>query len=308
MVTLYDLLGALPHDNAEDLRTAFRRAVKGAHPDVRPGDPEAALRFREIVRANEILGDPQQREAYAHLLELARQEQESASRRAIVARIYKPVSGAIALASASVLTVGGFLLFIHMSAASVAPAHHVDGIVRGSPASASVGLPWSADAIDNNALPGRLERSLPSDTDILRAAMSQTNMQTNMESMTAAADVGSASELGATEMRFLRARKISAVGDGDQNGRIAGLDQANELDPKFLPAYLDRGIIFFRPRKFSRAFPDLAPAKRIEKPSRFRAAMAAKSRFNQTVIAPLMTPFSQRRTAARDPSRKEWFR
>ena len=51
MNTLYDLLGALPHDDAEGLRTAFRQAVKGAHPDIRPGDPDAALKFRQIVRA-----------------------------------------------------------------------------------------------------------------------------------------------------------------------------------------------------------------------------------------------------------------
>ena len=57
MKTLYDLLGALPKDDAEELRTAFRRAAKGAHPDLHPGDPDAALKFREIVRANEILGD-----------------------------------------------------------------------------------------------------------------------------------------------------------------------------------------------------------------------------------------------------------
>ena len=51
MNTLYDLLGALPHDDAEGLRTAFRQAVKGAHPGIRPGDPDAALKFRQIVRA-----------------------------------------------------------------------------------------------------------------------------------------------------------------------------------------------------------------------------------------------------------------
>jgi len=31
MDTLYDLLGALPRDDAEGLRTAFRSAVKGTH-------------------------------------------------------------------------------------------------------------------------------------------------------------------------------------------------------------------------------------------------------------------------------------
>ena len=57
MDTLYDLLGALPRDDAEELRVAFRRAVKGAHPDLNPGDPDAGEKFREIVRANEILSD-----------------------------------------------------------------------------------------------------------------------------------------------------------------------------------------------------------------------------------------------------------
>jgi hypothetical protein len=45
MKMLYDLLGALPHDDAEGLRTAFRRAVKGAHPDIRPGDSDAVRRL-----------------------------------------------------------------------------------------------------------------------------------------------------------------------------------------------------------------------------------------------------------------------
>jgi hypothetical protein len=53
--------------------------------DIRPGDPDAALKFRQ-VRANEILGDVEQRAAYDHLLELARLEPESASEHTIVAR------------------------------------------------------------------------------------------------------------------------------------------------------------------------------------------------------------------------------
>ena len=81
MDTLYDLLGALPQDDAESLRTAFRRAVKGAHPDLRPDDPDAAVRFRQIVRANEILLDKDQRAVYDHLLVLAQQEKDPAKAR-----------------------------------------------------------------------------------------------------------------------------------------------------------------------------------------------------------------------------------
>jgi curved DNA-binding protein CbpA len=122
MPTLYDLLGALPKDSADDLRSAFRRAVKGVHPDLHPGDPDAAEKFREIVHASGILGDDEQRAAYNHLLELARLEMESATGRAAAVRMRKLASGVIALAGVSVVTVGGYLLFMHMSAASLAPS------------------------------------------------------------------------------------------------------------------------------------------------------------------------------------------
>ena len=93
METLYDLLGALPRDDAEGLRTAFRRAAKGAHPDLNPGDPDAGLKFRQIVRANEILADVEQRGFYDHLLELAHLEQEQASKRAVADTIHKLADG-----------------------------------------------------------------------------------------------------------------------------------------------------------------------------------------------------------------------
>jgi curved DNA-binding protein CbpA len=121
MKTLYDLLGALPGDDAEGLRAAFRQAVKGAHPDINPGDPEAATRFREIVRANQILSDEEQRAAYDHLLDLARLERESASKNAIAAVVHRLSSCTLALCSVSALAVTGYLLLIHVSAASVGP-------------------------------------------------------------------------------------------------------------------------------------------------------------------------------------------
>src|ERR1700755_1601863 len=121
MDTLYDLLGALPHDDAEGLRTAFRKAVKGAHPDLRPDDPDAAIKFRQIVRANGILLDKDQRAGYDHFLVLAQKEKDPASAHPIAARIHKIASGVLAFASVSVVTVGGYLVFMHMSVALVAP-------------------------------------------------------------------------------------------------------------------------------------------------------------------------------------------
>ncbi len=113
MTTLYELLGALPGADADDLRDAFRQAVKGVHPDIRPDDPEAALNFRLIVYAMEILRDPEQRAAYDHLLELARQELVSQQRAAKIRNFAFAMMG---LASVSVVAVGAYLLLAPMAA------------------------------------------------------------------------------------------------------------------------------------------------------------------------------------------------
>src|ERR1700730_12125973 len=69
MKTLYDLLGARADDDAEALKRAFRKAVKANHPDLHAGDPDAPLRFRQIVAANAVLRDAKQRATYDRLLQ-----------------------------------------------------------------------------------------------------------------------------------------------------------------------------------------------------------------------------------------------
>src|SRR5258708_34743129 len=73
MKTLYDLLGAHADDDAEGLRDAFRKAAKAYHPDLHAGDPDAPMRFREIVEAYDILRDADQRAAYDRLLKFERE-------------------------------------------------------------------------------------------------------------------------------------------------------------------------------------------------------------------------------------------
>jgi curved DNA-binding protein CbpA len=303
MKTLYDLLGALPRDDAQGLRTAFRRAVKSAHPDIRPDDPDAALKFRQIVHASEILSDAEQRAAYDHLLELARLEQESASKHAIATRIHKLASGVIALAGASVVTVGGYLLFMHMSAASVASANNIDPIMRVSPAIAAVSPAGSPDPSGKRASPAERES-----TGILAMVPSAAMPQTHAESVPPA-NAGLARDLATSEARSLLARRLIAYRNGDPNGSIAELDQVVQLDPKLLPAYFDRGIIFYRLRKFDRAFADIARVKRIEKASHAKSAptMASKPHLDRAATAPPATPLFRRQTAAQDPSRDEGF-
>ncbi len=68
MRSLYDVLGARMDDDAHAIKKAFRAAVKKHHPDLHPGDPDAVLRFRQIITASAILRDKKQRAAYDQLL------------------------------------------------------------------------------------------------------------------------------------------------------------------------------------------------------------------------------------------------
>ena len=122
MMTLYDLLGALPQDNADDVRAAFRKAVKTAHPDTNPDDPNAELRLRMILRANAILGDPEQRAAYDRLLASAAAQPRPKPKRAAASRVIRKLaSDALAVAAVSTLSIGGYLVFEQLSKASPPP-------------------------------------------------------------------------------------------------------------------------------------------------------------------------------------------
>lgn len=129
METLYDLLGALPRDDADELRSAFRRAVKGAHPDLNPNDPLAGQKFREIVRANDILGDEDQRAAYDHLLDLAHREERKKKTAKV---IHKTASSAIALVAVASFGLGTYAAYMY-SPTFASGLNQVAGIVLVQP-------------------------------------------------------------------------------------------------------------------------------------------------------------------------------
>jgi molecular chaperone DnaJ len=61
---LYELLGVRKSASTTDIRRAFQKRARALHPDLNPGDPVSAERFREVARAFEVLSDPQRRGAY----------------------------------------------------------------------------------------------------------------------------------------------------------------------------------------------------------------------------------------------------
>ena len=61
---MYRRLDVAPEASAEQIGRAYRRLAHSLHPDTHPEDPDAAIRFREITEAYEILRDPARRARY----------------------------------------------------------------------------------------------------------------------------------------------------------------------------------------------------------------------------------------------------
>jgi curved DNA-binding protein CbpA len=267
MSTLYELLGALPHDDAEELRTAFRNAVKGTHPDLRPDDPNAALKFREIVRANEILCDPEQRRAYDHLLALARLEGETVSQKAPTLKKRKFASAAaMAFAGASAMVVGVYLLFMHASSSgAVTSANNVENGITASLVAASADF-------DTTRLP---IQSVPRPSTLPTAQHGpQLDLIANAE-----------------DAESMPAPQFNRDGDFTMA----------RLNPALQPA-----VVFYRLQKTDGAF-SLLPAKSIQKPESFKSApkiARRKSRLDQLSLLPSRFSLFRARTAARDISRE----
>jgi curved DNA-binding protein CbpA len=278
METLYDLLGALPDDDAESLRAAFRRAVKSAHPDINPGDPDASLKFRQIVRANEILSDEEQRAAYDHLLDLARLEQKAASRRASRAAIYWL---ATALAVVSNMSLGGYVLFGYVNRASLGLAQTTS---RAQPAKIAAlktaallteladTHDWTRDKLEDFDGLKKLEK--PKDIKESTAPDAIASVA-SVYSTSGDGSIRPARDLRLRHANYYRERAMSAYRNGDLYLALADLDLAISLDPGFSDAYIDRGIVFHRMGDLSRAFADVAEAKRIDISNQGRAPPAS---------------------------------
>jgi curved DNA-binding protein CbpA len=268
MSTLYELLGALSHDDAEELRTAFRKAVKGAHPDLRPDDPDAALKFREIVRANEILCDPEQRQAYDHLLELARLESKAASPQPPIVKIRKFASAAaMACAGVSAMVVGIYLLFMQVSSSgAVTSANNVESGITETLVAASAD--FDTTPLPINAAP-RTSTTQPSQHD------------PNLDLI-----------VNGEEVESMRARQFNRDGDFTMA----------HLNPALQPT-----VIFYQLKKFDGAF-SLLPTKSIQKSESLKSApkiARRKSRLDQSSLMPLRFSIFQARTVGREPSREK---
>jgi molecular chaperone DnaJ len=60
----YFVLGVDRSAGAGDIKRAYKRLARRLHPDINPGDGEAAARFRQVLAAYETLMDPDRRRRY----------------------------------------------------------------------------------------------------------------------------------------------------------------------------------------------------------------------------------------------------
>ncbi len=63
----YAVLGVQRNADPDDIKKSFRALAMRYHPDRNPDDVDAAVRFREIVEAWEVLGNPEERFRYDRL-------------------------------------------------------------------------------------------------------------------------------------------------------------------------------------------------------------------------------------------------
>jgi DnaJ-class molecular chaperone len=60
----YTTLGVPRTASEDDIRKAFHKLAKELHPDLHPGDKQAAERFKRVSAAYDVLGDPEKRRRY----------------------------------------------------------------------------------------------------------------------------------------------------------------------------------------------------------------------------------------------------
>ena len=283
METLYDLLGALPRDDAEELRSAFRRAVKGAHPDLNPNDPLAGQKFREIVRANDILSDEDQRAAYDHLLDLAKKEQK---KQKTVKVMHTAASSVIALVFASSLALGGYVAY-QLSPEFAEAVRHVAGATLVQPGDfASLPPSTPSKAASAKAL-AAFAKALPpsSATEALPVVVVKTEPVIPTKPPTASVDTSvllasaeppAADKAPATTGAIVPVAVTSTAPPAEPgNSASASVGPPLEIAPGDPKVYRERGIFAYRSGDFDGAIAAFDRAIQID--PKFSAAYVDRS-------------------------------
>jgi len=263
MGTLYDLLGALPSDDAEGLRTAFRKAAKATHPDINPDNPDAALRFRELVRAYDILTDAEQRATYDQLLAIALQPPATQATRTYEV-VGKFASNTMAATIISAVLVGGYTLF---------------GLFSKPPGAAEIGTDGS----------GRT--TLEAFAAALPAIPSQTETRVQREG-----EVSTDGAIAISPVALVTKEAAAGpIGRFEPVPGFASYNLAVQYYPRFTAAYFDRGIVMYSVG--DRPVTDIAPVKRATDSKKTKSATPMPRKPPLSIVPPpALAPAPDKRT------------
>jgi tetratricopeptide (TPR) repeat protein len=260
--TLYELLDALPDDDADGLRRAFRKAAKANHPDNNPGEPEAAHRFRRIVRAHAILSDHEQRATYDECLVRAQQQAQDRKRN-ILTEVCRLAPDALSSAVIAVISIGAFLLIDKVSTIRGAPARVQAISMQASTLAAAMPTEPSntvGRVAEHDKLDGVAVANEPAVPDIAKKMVAPVATTTANDQ----GAVASTSDIVVKDAGYYRDRGDLAYRSGDLPLALIDFDLTISLDPNSAEAYINRAIVFRRIGDIKRAFADVAEAKRID--------------------------------------------
>jgi curved DNA-binding protein CbpA len=250
MGTLYDLLGALPSDDAEELRTAFRKAAKATHPDTNPDNPDADVRFRELMRAYDILTDADQRATYDHLLAIALQPETPPSTRTYET-VHKVASNTMVASVVLAVLAGGYTVFGLFSKAPSAAEMVASLTVGGNLGGAAV----------HPAAPAQEEPQARRDTDIT---------------------TGSASAMAAAAPAAREA--TPPVGRLEAVPPFLTYNLELRYYPRFATTDFDRGVLPYRKGALDRTLTDITAARRTTDLKKTKTAAPALRRPPLTIV------------------------
>ena len=266
MGTLYNLLGALPSDDAESLRTAFRKAAKATHPDINPDTPDAALRFRELVRAYDILTDAEQRATYDELLAIALQPPPAPPATRTYEVVGKYASNTMAATIISAVLVGGYTLFGLFSKPPGAAEIEADsGSARATLQAFAAALPFLPNPTET-----RVQREGKASTDVTVA----TREAAPVTKEAAAGPIG-------------RFEPVPA---------FASYNLAVQYYPRFAAAYFDHGIVLHGDGASDRPLTDMSAVKRATDSKKTRNAAPVPRKPLSIVPPSTFAPELDRRT------------
>jgi tetratricopeptide (TPR) repeat protein len=262
--TLYELLGALPDDDADRLRAAFSNAAKASHPDNNPDDPDAPQRFRRVVRAYAILRDERQRMTYNSLLVTADQQRTLDRRHKVSSRIQNLVPHPIVVVVIAFVSIGAFHLIESLLRTPEGPAHAQQSLAHVAALTAAMPTTQPSDTTGRARERNRLDRLPVSGSPETVDAVTETTALGPPAAANSAGTVPAISDVEVKDARYYRQRGHEAYRIGDLALALVDLDLAVELDPNSSDAYIDRAIVFHRMGDLKRAFADITEAKRVD--------------------------------------------